>query len=40
MPTLDQVRAAFFYVRTGVLVEPDELPGRAGLEALFDPAGG
>ena len=32
---LEQVRAAFFYVRTGELVEPPDLPGRAGLEALL-----
>ena len=37
---LDQVRAAFFYVRTGSLVEPADLPDRAGLEALVDPATG
>ncbi len=32
-----QVRAAFFHVRTGRLVEPADLPGRAGLEALVAP---
>ena len=32
---LDRVRAAFYYVRTGVLVEPDELPGRNELERLL-----
>ena len=31
---LDRVRAAFYYVRTGALVTPDDLPGRAELEAL------
>ncbi|WP_395692314.1 ATP-dependent helicase [Nocardioides sp.] len=31
----DQVRAAFFYVRGGELVEPRDLPDRAGLEALL-----
>ncbi len=31
---LDRVRAGFFYVRTGELVEPEQLPGRAELEAL------
>lgn len=31
----DQVRAAFFYVRSGELVEPRDLPDRAGLEALL-----
>ncbi|MBZ5734168.1 DEAD/DEAH box helicase [Nocardioides sp. TRM66260-LWL] len=31
---LEAVRAAFFYVRTGVLDAPDDLPGRDGLEAL------
>jgi DNA helicase-2/ATP-dependent DNA helicase PcrA len=32
---LDQVRAAFHYVRTGDVVTYDELPGRAELEALL-----
>jgi len=32
---LEQVRAAFYYVRTGDLVEPEGLPGRAELEALL-----
>ncbi|GAA1764481.1 ATP-dependent DNA helicase AdnB [Nocardioides hankookensis] len=31
----EQVRAAFYYVRTGQLVEPDDLPGRVELEALL-----
>jgi DNA helicase-2/ATP-dependent DNA helicase PcrA len=29
---LDRVRAGFFYVRHGELVEPDDLPGREELE--------
>ncbi len=33
---LEQVRAAFHYVRTGHTVEPADLPGRAELEALLD----
>ncbi|MGI8523829.1 MAG: ATP-dependent helicase [Nocardioides sp.] len=37
---LDRVRAGFYYVRTGTLVEPDNLPGRDALERLFaDPPG-
>ncbi|MEI5672463.1 MULTISPECIES: ATP-dependent DNA helicase [unclassified Nocardioides] len=32
---LEQVRAAFFHVRTGELVEPPDLPGRAALERLL-----
>jgi len=32
---LEDVRAAFFHVRSGELVEPPGLPGRAELEALF-----
>ena len=32
---LEQVRAAFYYVRTGDLVEPPDLPDRAALEALL-----
>jgi DNA helicase-2/ATP-dependent DNA helicase PcrA len=32
---LDQVRAAFHYVRTGRTVEPDDLPDRAALEQLL-----
>ncbi|WQQ25425.1 ATP-dependent DNA helicase [Nocardioides bizhenqiangii] len=35
---LEQVRAAFYYVRSGELVEPDDLPGRAELERLVTPA--
>ena len=31
---LERVRAGFYYVRTGDLVEPEDLPGRAGLEVL------
>jgi len=34
---LDRVRAAFYYVRSGALVTPDDLPGRAELEALVRP---
>ncbi|RNL61015.1 ATP-dependent helicase [Nocardioides marmoriginsengisoli] len=30
---LEDVRAAFVFVRTGTVVEPSELPGRDGLEA-------
>ncbi|HQR27866.1 MAG TPA: 3'-5' exonuclease, partial [Nocardioides sp.] len=32
---LAQVRAAFYYVRSGELVEPPDLPGREDLEALL-----
>ena len=32
---VERVRAAFFYVRSGHLVEPEGLPGRAGLERLI-----
>lgn len=32
---LDRVRAAFYYVRTGAVVEPDDLPDRPGMEALL-----
>jgi DNA helicase-2/ATP-dependent DNA helicase PcrA len=32
---VERVRAAFHYVRTGDTVEPADLPGRAGLEALL-----
>ncbi len=32
---LDQVRAAFYYVRTGDLIEPPGLPDREQLEALI-----
>jgi len=31
---LEQVRAAFFYVRSGELVEPEALPGRPELERI------
>lgn len=31
---LERVRAAFYYVRTGEVVEPADLPGRAELEGL------
>ena len=31
----DRVRAAFYFVRSGELVEPPDLPGRAELERLF-----
>ncbi|MCW2813768.1 MAG: uvrD 1 [Nocardioides sp.] len=34
---LEQVRAGFYYVRSGELVEPDDLPGREGLETLLRP---
>jgi DNA helicase-2/ATP-dependent DNA helicase PcrA len=33
---LEAVRASFYYVRTGELVTPGGLPGRAGLERLLD----
>lgn len=33
---LERVRAAFYYVRTGRLVEPADLPDRPALEALLD----
>jgi DNA helicase II / ATP-dependent DNA helicase PcrA len=32
---VEQVRAAFYYVRTGEVVEPDDPPGRAELEAIL-----
>jgi DNA helicase II / ATP-dependent DNA helicase PcrA len=32
---LEQVRAGFYYVRSGELVEPDKLPDRAQLEEWF-----
>jgi ATP-dependent DNA helicase UvrD/PcrA len=36
---VERVRAAFYYVRSGDLVEPEDLPGRPELEALLrDPA--
>ncbi|GAB2637654.1 hypothetical protein GCM10027270_28130 [Nocardioides ginkgobilobae] len=31
----EQVRAAFYYVRTGTVEEPADLPGRTALEALL-----
>ncbi|QZY30773.1 DEAD/DEAH box helicase [Nocardioides coralli] len=34
---LDRVRAGFFYVRHGALVEPPDLPGREELERLVSP---
>ncbi len=37
---LESVRAAFYYVRTGELVEPPDLPSRDGLVAVLDPAAG
>ncbi|RAG83752.1 hypothetical protein DN069_20665 [Streptacidiphilus pinicola] len=33
---LHRVSAAFLYVRSGTVVRPEELPDRAGLEALLD----
>jgi len=36
---VEQVRAAFYYVRSGALVEPPDLPGRHELEQLVPPAG-
>ncbi len=35
---LERVRAAFYYVRTGEVVEPTDLPDRPALEALLDGA--
>jgi DNA helicase-2/ATP-dependent DNA helicase PcrA len=35
---VERVRAAFYYVRTGELVEPDGLPGRDELERLLPSA--
>lgn len=32
---LERVRAAFYYVRTGEMVEPEGLPGRQALEAML-----
>jgi DNA helicase-2/ATP-dependent DNA helicase PcrA len=32
---LERVRAQFYFVRTGDLVEPPDLPGRAELEDVF-----
>ena len=34
---VDRVRAAFYFVRSGRIVEPDDLPGRADLEAMLTP---
>jgi DNA helicase-2/ATP-dependent DNA helicase PcrA len=34
---VDQVRAAFYYVRSGRIVEPDDLPDRAEIEGMFSP---
>lgn len=34
----EQVRAAFYLVRTGSVVEPADLPGREELEALLSPS--
>ena len=34
---LDQVRAAFYFVRSGRIVEPDDLPGRDEIEAMLTP---
>jgi DNA helicase II / ATP-dependent DNA helicase PcrA len=33
---LEDVTASFYYVRTGAVVTPDDLPDRAGLERLLD----
>ena len=35
---VERVRAAFYYVRSGDLVEPVGLQSRAGLEALLRPS--
>jgi DNA helicase-2/ATP-dependent DNA helicase PcrA len=32
---VERVRAAFYYVRTGEVVEPDDLPGRREIEVLL-----
>jgi DNA helicase-2/ATP-dependent DNA helicase PcrA len=34
---LHRVRAQFYFVRSGTLVEPPDLPGRADLEGVFAP---
>jgi len=34
---VEKVRTAFYYVRSGDIVEPDDLPGRTELEALVSP---
>ncbi len=36
---LERVRAGFYYVRSGDLVEPRDLPGREQLEAILRPSG-
>jgi DNA helicase-2/ATP-dependent DNA helicase PcrA len=36
---LERVRAAFYYVRTGDVVEPTDLPGREELEQLLEVPG-
>lgn len=36
--SLAEVEAAFYYVRTGELVTPPDLPGRAELERLLSEA--
>ena len=36
---LERVRAAFYYVRTGEVVEPPDLPGREEIEALLTGGG-
>jgi DNA helicase-2/ATP-dependent DNA helicase PcrA len=32
---VEQVRAAFLYVRTGLIQRPDDLPDRSALERLL-----
>jgi len=34
---VEKVRAAFYYVRSGSVVEPDDLPGRKELEGILSP---
>jgi len=34
---VEKVRAAFYYVRSGSVVEPDDLPGREELEGILSP---
>ena len=34
---VERVRAAFYFVRSGRIVEPDDLRGRADLEAMLSP---
>ena len=36
---LEQVRAAFYYVRTGEVVEPPDLPDRQALEDILSTGG-